>query len=162
MGLDPIDFRVGIATGEVMVGNIGSENRFNYTVLGDAVNLASRLEATGKEYHVSVIIAESTKNMIGDDFIVRELDYIAVKGKNTGTRIFELIGTKNQNIDTKKYRAYEQALTWYREGKYLDAGRLWERLSPMDPPAKIMALRCVSLLKGEMSLQNGVYIMTHK
>ncbi len=57
-GILPLDFRVGIATGTVMVGNIGSEDHFNYTVLGDSVNLASRLEATGKEYHVHILISE--------------------------------------------------------------------------------------------------------
>lgn len=65
-----------------MVGNIGSEKQFNYTVLGDTVNLASRLEATGKEYGVNIIIAASTRLAIGDEFLLRELDYIAVKGKN--------------------------------------------------------------------------------
>lgn len=57
-GILPVDFRVGIATGDVLVGNIGSRDHFNYTVLGDTVNLASRLEATGKEYDVHIIIAE--------------------------------------------------------------------------------------------------------
>jgi adenylate cyclase len=78
-GIDPIDFRVGIATGEVMVGNIGSVDHFNYTVLGDTVNLASRLEATGKEYGVHIIISEKTKIQIGEGWLLRELDTIAVK-----------------------------------------------------------------------------------
>jgi adenylate cyclase len=78
-GMKPIDFRVGIATGEVMVGNIGSHDRFNYTVLGDTVNLASRLEGTGKEYDVHIIIASATRGDIPDEFVVRELDTIAVK-----------------------------------------------------------------------------------
>lgn len=78
-GLSPIDFRVGIASGEVLVGNIGSNDRFNYTVLGDTVNLASRLEATSKEYGTHIIIAESTYVMIKDQFFCRKLDCIAVK-----------------------------------------------------------------------------------
>jgi adenylate cyclase len=78
-GLEPIHFRVGIASGEVMVGNIGSRDRFNYTVLGDTVNLASRLEGTGKEYEVLMIISNSIREKLTPDFIVRELDTIAEK-----------------------------------------------------------------------------------
>ena len=78
-GVAPIEFRVGIATGEVMVGNIGSTDHFNYTILGDTVNLASRLEAMGKEYGVHVIISGGTLAQVSDIFAVRELDTIAVK-----------------------------------------------------------------------------------
>ncbi len=79
-GIPEIDFRVGIASGDdVMVGNIGSRDRFNYTVLGDTVNLASRLEGTGKEYGVHIILSDKTRAQIGDTFLTRELDTIAVK-----------------------------------------------------------------------------------
>ena len=64
-GIIRIDFRIGIASGDVMIGNIGSEEHFNYTVLGDTVNLASRLEATGKEYDTHCIISEGTRQLIG-------------------------------------------------------------------------------------------------
>jgi adenylate cyclase len=78
-GIAPIDFRVGIASGDVMVGNIGSHDRFNYTVLGDTVNLASRLESSGKEYDVHIIVSGSTRDEAGGEFLYRELDTIAVK-----------------------------------------------------------------------------------
>lgn len=78
-GLEAVDFRVGIASGEVMVGNIGSYDRFNYTVLGDTVNLASRLEATSKEYGTHIIVAEPTYLAAKDDYIFRVLDKVAVK-----------------------------------------------------------------------------------
>jgi adenylate cyclase len=90
-GMEAIDFRVGIASGEVMVGNIGSHDRFNYTVLGDTVNIASRLEGMGKEYDVHIIIPESTEVLLTPHFLTRELDTIAVKGKTTGIRIYELV-----------------------------------------------------------------------
>lgn len=162
LGMNPINFRVGIASGEVMVGNIGSEERFSYTVLGDTVNLASRLEAIGKEYDVRAVISADTRIAIGDAFIVRELDYIAVKGKTEAVRIFELIDTKDSGIDTSIYAAYEAALKVYRDGQYLQAGKIWEQYMQVDPPSRIMALRCVALLKGETRLDNGVYRMEHK
>ncbi len=160
--LDPIDFRVGIATGEVMVGNIGSEKRFNYTVLGDTVNLASRLEWMGKEYGVNVIIAATTRILIGDEFLIRELDYISVKGKNEGVRIFEVLWLRWDSINMAKYTNYEAALRLYREGQYLAAGHIFERFATEDPPAMIMMKRCAELIKGEMMLDHGIYRMTHK
>lgn len=162
MGLGPINFRVGIATGEVMVGNIGSEERFSYTVLGDTVNLASRLEAIGKEYGVHAVISADTRRAIGGQCIVRELDYIAVKGKNEAVRIFELIDRADAGIDTAVYEAYEVALKVYRDGRYLEAGQIWERYMEIDPPARVMAYRCLALLRGETVLDHGVYRMGHK
>lgn len=134
-GLEPISFRVGIATGEAMIGNIGSTNHFNYTALGDTVNLASRLEATGKEYEVNTIISESVKEQIGDMFALRELDTIAVKGKTNGIRIYELLGLASDIRSRKTADAYEQALALYRSGKYLEAGKLWETQMLTDPPS---------------------------
>lgn len=159
---EKIDFRVGIATGEVMVGNIGSERQFNYTVLGDTVNLASRLEATGKEYGVNIIIAASTKMAIGDMFLVRELDYIAVKWKNTGVRIFELLGHRWDDIDMTKYTSYESALRLYREGKFLEAGKIFEKFMNIDSPSRVMTLRCLAVLQWKIEIENGLYKMTHK
>jgi class 3 adenylate cyclase/CHASE2 domain-containing sensor protein len=161
-GIDPIDFRVGIASGDVLVWNIGSHDRFNYTVLGDTVNLASRLEGTGKEYAVHIIISEGTYREVQDKFIFRELDTIAVKGKSEGVRIYELLGFSGETLDMTHYKKYEEALALYRSGAYLDAGKLWELLIPHDETARIMALRCVEVLKWNIHVENGVYHMTHK
>jgi adenylate cyclase len=161
-GIDPINFRVGIATGEVMVGNIGSIDHFNYTVLGDTVNLASRLEATGKEYGVHIIISEKTKLQIGEGWLLRELDTIAVKGKTEGIRIYELLGTIADQIDMSIYMQYEKALELYRSGSYLEAGKLWESQMELDPPSEIMARRCVEILSGKLVVEGGVYRMLHK
>jgi class 3 adenylate cyclase/CHASE2 domain-containing sensor protein len=161
-GIEPIDFRVGIASGDVLVGNIGSHDRFNYTVLGDTVNLASRLEWTGKEYAVHIIISEGTHEQVRDKFLFRELDTIAVKGKSEGVRIYELLGFREETIDMTQYRKYEEALALYRNGSYLDAGKIWESLMSVDETAHIMALRCVEILQWKVLVENGVYHMTHK
>ncbi len=161
-GIMRIDFRIGISSGEMMVGNIGSSEHFNYTVLGDTVNLASRLEATGKEYNVHSIISEWTRGQIGDRFELRELDTIAVKWKSEWVKIYELLGIIGEIIDRTIYDTYGKALALYRKWKYLEAGKIWESQMETDGPSRVMALRCVEILSGNIRVENGIYTMTHK
>ncbi len=161
-GLPPIDFRVGIATGEVMVGNIGSRKRFSYTVLWDRVNLASRIEAIGKEYKVNIIIAHNTKSQIDSRFFTRELDTIAVQWKQQWVRIFELVNFAENVTNKHIYREYERALQLYRAWDYAKARGIWNAQAHIDPPSQIMAVRCTRILGKKIRIDNAIYRMEHK
>lgn len=87
-----LETRIGIHTGDVIVGNMGSSDRMNYTALGDTVNLAARLEGTNKMYHTNIIISEEVLSEVHDHCLVRPIDLVAVKGKSKGVKIFELVG----------------------------------------------------------------------
>lgn len=135
-----IDMRIGINTGKAVIGNFGCSKRYDYTALGDTVNLASRLESINKQYGTNVIISEATYEQIDrEKFLVRELDLITVKGKTKPIKIYELLGFSDHS-EPEKIRLYAEALSLYRSKKFSEAKSLFEKIG--DIPSKKFIDRC--------------------
>ncbi|RKO92152.1 hypothetical protein BDK51DRAFT_40951 [Blyttiomyces helicus] len=151
-GKKPIKIGIGVNTGIVLSGNIGSIKRMEFSCIGDAVNLASRTEGLTKGYGITILVTENTLRETGDAFLTRHIDSVVVTGKTTKVELFELMGRKDDVLPreiTEAVQLFAQASELYRSQKFEIAAKLFRKAVEVadDGPSKTFFERCIKFQK---------------
>jgi adenylate cyclase len=167
-GKDLLRMRIGVNTGPMVVGNMGSKNKMDYTIMGDTVNLASRLEGANKGYGTETMVTKKTAEICRDNFEFRELDSIRVVGKNEVTTVFELLCAKGKLLpeQVKLLDAHNRGLSHYKARDWHKAIEAFDEslsINSDDGPAKTYIERCMEYLRFQPGSDwDGVYTLTSK
>ena len=160
-----LGIRIGISTGPLVVGNIGSKRRLSYSIVGDDINLSSRLEGVNKIYGSTILVNEVTKLLCPEELSFREVDVVRVKGRDTPVRIFEPFGRgESLSASTREgLFAFEAALTLYRSARFSEAAEAFAALAERDPVAKTYVARAQAMKENPPPADwDGVFEMLTK
>jgi adenylate cyclase len=151
--LPPVDIGIGINTGRMLIGNMGSKERFAYTVIGDEANLGARLEAANKDFATRILISEATWQLVKDEIAARELDTVIFRGMARPVRVFEVLGAQPLTVEqARRLERFAAGVAAYHREQWLAAKAAFEQvlaLTPDDRPSQIYVERCSTRLAGQ-------------
>lgn len=154
--------RIGINTGQAVVGNLGSSNRFDYSMLGDAVNLAARLEGANKQFDSYTMISEATLLQLNTTFICRELALLTVVGRKKPVRVFEPYFSSDYKTEEDTLHIFTTGLQSFYDGDIKQAMIAFKEIEHQDPPAMRYLSQCRLLKDNPPANWSGIWSLTSK